>query len=140
MKFIANGFTTDLPDNWQDRSMITLVGPPRDGFAPNAVVMRQPVGPRVSIEDYAQEQGQAARAEIPGLEIIDERPARVNGCPAFQRLQRFSAQGRMLQQAQTFILGNGMIFVITCTATLEHFNDSIPTFRRFVDAFQISGG
>jgi hypothetical protein len=99
--------------------------------------MRQPVGPRVSIEDYAQEQGQAARAEIPGLEIIDERPARVNGCPAFQRLQRFPAQGRVLQQAQTFVLAKNMVFVITCTATLETFDSNIPTFRRLVDAFQV---
>ncbi len=137
MKFIANGFTTDLPDDWQDRSMITLVGPPRDGFAPNAVIMREPVGPRVSIEDYAREQREAALAEIPGLEIIDERPTRVNGCAAFQRLQRFSAQGRMLQQTQTFVLAKGLVFVITCTAALEHFDASIPAFRRLADAFSV---
>ena len=137
MKYIAHGFTTELPDAWQDRSMITLVGPPRNGFAPNAVIMREPVGPRVSIEDYAQAQREAALAEIPALEIIDERPTRVNRYAAFQRLQRLPAQGRMLQQAQTYILGDRIVFVITCTALLEDFDASIPSFRRLVDAFQM---
>ena len=137
MKFVANDFTTELPDMWQDRSMITLVGPPKNGFASNVVIMREDIPLNLSIEDYALQQRKAALAEIPGIEIIDERPTKINGSPAFQRLHRFIAQGRQLQQAQTFILGHEVVFAITCTATVENFNESISSFQQIVNSFQI---
>lgn len=137
MKFIANGFTTELPDAWQDRSMITLVGPPKNGFAPNVVIMREEIPLTLSIEEYAKRQRDAATAEIPGIEVIDERPTVVNGAPAFQRLHRFATQGRTLQQAQTYILGRGVVFAITCTATIDNFNESIPSFQQIVNMFQV---
>lgn len=138
MKFIANGFVTELPDGWQDHSMVTLVNAAdAGGFAPNIIVMRQAVAPETSIEDYAHEQRRITEAEIPDLEVLDERVAQVGGAPAFQRLQRFVAQGHALQQAQTYVLGDREIFVLTCTATLEKFDDQIPYFRRVVENFRL---
>lgn len=138
MKFVANGFVTELPQGWQDRSMITMVNlADTEGFAPNIIIMRQQISPQTSIEDYAHEQRLATAAEIPDLEVIDERAAVVGGAPAFQRLQRFVAQGQTLQQAQTFVLGDREVFVLTCTATLEKFNDNIAHFRRVVDNFRL---
>lgn len=138
MKFVANGFATEMPEGWQDRSMITMVGPVTvSGFAPNAVIMREQVSTRTSIKDYAAQQRLLTAREIPDLEVLDERPTTVNGAPAFQRLQRFTSQGRRLQQAQTYVLGDAVVFVITCTATLEQFNESIPAFRHIVDHFQL---
>ena len=138
MKFVAHGWTTEMPAGWQDRSMVTLVRPSPDGrsFAPNVVVLRQAVAPRTSIEDFARAQRAAAVAEIPDLQILDERPATVGGAPAYQRLQRFTAQGQQLQQAQTYILRDATVFVVTCTATLAQFNDQIADFRRIVDGFR----
>ena len=144
MRLIANGFVTDLPEGWEDRSMITLVGAAgatgatgATGFAPNVVIMRQRVAPQTNIEAYAREQRAATEAEIDDLEVIDERAATVGGAPAFQRLQRFSAQGRRLQQAQTYVLGDRVVFILTCTAALEQFNDHIAHFRRVVDNFRL---
>lgn len=138
MRLIANGFVTELPEGWEDRSMITLVGGAGTaGFAPNVVIMRQGAAPQTSIEAYAREQRAATEAEIDDLEIVDERAATVGGAPAFQRLQRFSAQGRRLQQAQTYVLGDRVVFILTCTATLEQFNDHIAHFRRVVDTFRL---
>lgn len=138
MKLISNGFVTALPEGWEDRSMITLVGPAGGaGFAPNVVVMRQRVAPQTGVEDYARQQRAATEAEIPGLEVLDERAALVGGAPAFQRLQRFAAQGRLLQQAQTYVLGDGVVFVLTCTATLEQFDEQIPHFRSVVENFRL---
>lgn len=138
MKFIANGFVTELPDGWQDRSMLTLVNATdAGGFAPNIIVMRQSVAPETSIEDYVRQQRLITEAEIPDLEVLDERLAQVGGVPAFQRLQRFVAQGQTLQQAQTYVLGDREIFVLTCTATLEKFNDQIPYFRQVVENFRL---
>ena len=137
MRLLANGWAVELPALWQDRSMITLVRAAGGGaFAPNIVVVRQPVTPRTSIEEFAAEQREATRAEIPGLQILDERPTTLAGAPAYQRLQRFNAHGQQLQQAQTYVLREATVFVITCTATLGQFNEAAADFRRVVDSFR----
>jgi len=137
MRVIGNGFVTEVAAGWEDRSLITLVGPTSaTGFAANIVVMREQVGPRRSIEDYAGRQRRAMEAQIDGLEVLDERPTRINGAAAFQRLQRFSTQGQRVQQAQTFILADGIVFAVTCTASLDDFNKHLDCFRRAVDSFR----
>ncbi|MET0753974.1 MAG: DcrB-related protein, partial [Pyrinomonadaceae bacterium] len=89
-KFTANGWTAVLPDGWEDRSMITLVGETgASGFAANIVVTRQKIDSETSLEDYAAIQGDMMRNEVGNLQILDERAIEINGAPAFQRLQRF---------------------------------------------------
>ncbi|MBC7796469.1 MAG: DcrB-related protein [Pyrinomonadaceae bacterium] len=137
MEFNSNGWKTVLPEGWEDRSMITLVGATgNSGFASNIVVTRQRVEAKTSIEDYAQTQKEATMREIPNLQILDERPTTVNGAPAFQRLQRFQAEQFAIQQAQTFILFNQTVFIITGTATIEDFNAAVPAFRQFTASFE----
>jgi len=137
MRLVSNSFSTELPSGWEDRSMMTLLGP-RDatGFASNIVIVRERIGSRVSVEDYAARQRAAMEREIAAIEVLDERPARINGSPAYQRLQRFSAQGHRVQQAQTFILREGTVFVVTCTAALSDFDNHLDAFRKVVDEFR----
>lgn len=138
MKVTANGWTTELPPGWDDRSMITLVGPVgSSGFAVNIVVTREQVDPDTSVEDYAHEQRAAIQGEVEGYEILDERPTTVGGAPAYQRLQSFQIEGEQLQQVQTFVLGDRVMFVITGTATVADFDDNTPAFRRVVEAFSL---
>jgi hypothetical protein len=138
MKLIANGFVTDIPEGWEDRSMITLVGPGgADDFAPNVVVMRERIEAGADVADYARRQRAMTEREIPDLQVLDERLTTVGGAPAFQRLQRFDAGGRRLQQAQVYVLTGHTAFVLTCTATLEQFDEQIPHFRRVVDSFRL---
>lgn len=133
-KFIANGFSTVLPDGWADRSVLTLVAQDaKDGFASNVVVLRQEVSGATSVEDYAQEQIRAVAASVENFDLLDERPAAIQGKSAYQTLQRFAANGEIVQQAQTFILYNRTIFVFTCTALLREFDAAIPAFRAVMD-------
>jgi len=78
--------------------------------------------------------------EIQHVEILDERPTTVNGAPAFQRLQKFEAENFQVQQAQTFVLGAGSVFVITGTAALEDFNKITGAVREFTENFQLTNG
>jgi hypothetical protein len=137
-KFTANGWTADLPEGWEDRSMITLVGETdASGFASNIVVTRQKI--ETNLEDYAAVQAEMMRAEVGNLQILDERAIEINGAKAFQRLQRFAVgDTQIIQQVQTFFLAGDDIFAITGTATLEAFDRSIPAFKKFVETFQIN--
>ena len=130
-QIIANGWKADLPDGWEDRSMITLVGETdASGFAANIIVTRQKIDAPTSIREYAAGQAEMMRAEIENLQILDERAIELDGAEAFQRLQRFSVDGaQIIQQVQTFFLAGETIFAVTGTATLEAFDRSIPKRR-----------
>lgn len=139
-KFTANGWTADLPDGWEDRSMITLVGEiDASGFASNIVVTRQLIDSETSLADFASIQAEMMRNEVGNLQVLDERAIDIGGVPAFQRLQRFSVnENQIIQQVQTYFLHGKMIFAITGTATLEAFDRSIPAFKKFVETFKIT--
>ncbi|MBA4185164.1 MAG: DcrB-related protein [Acidobacteria bacterium] len=141
MKFTANKWKSVLPDGWVDRSMITLVGATgAAGIAANIVVTREEIDGQTSIEDYAETQKQLMTKEIERVEILDERATTVNKAPAFQRLQRFQIEDLYIQQAQTFILGSGSVFVITGTAAIEDFDKIINAVREFTENFQLTNG
>ena len=131
MKTIANGFAADLPDGWEDRTMMTLVGPTGPGgFAPNVVVTRERLPPGTRIEDYAQAQLKGASIELPGLQVLDEKATKLDGLPAIQRVQRFAAGARQIQQSQTFALGPDRAMVVTCSAQREDFERCPPAFEK----------
>lgn len=133
-KFVANQFSTVLPDGWADRSVISLVNlKTTSGFAANVVVLREEVAPHTNIEQYAQKQLAEVKAGLPDFQVIDERAATVKDLPAYQALSRFTSNGRMLQQAQTFVLKDAMIFAFTFTTAIEDFNTHIPALREIVD-------
>jgi len=138
MQLIANGFALETDSGWEDRSVISVMGPvSAKGFAANLVVVREKVSSLDSLEEYARRQAQAMSAQFPAIEILDERSIRINGMASFQRLQRFSSEGLNIQQAQTFLLAGGFIFTITGTAELEEFDQHIHAFRQAVETFRI---
>lgn len=119
--------------------MVTLVGPiSEDGFASNIVVTCEKLEDAATVEEYAQVQADLMREEIEGVELMDERSIEINGLPAFQRLQRFAIDDQFVQQVQTFILGNDVIYAITGSSSVEDFNASIPAFKKFVETFELT--
>ncbi len=139
MKLTNNGWNGELPEDWEDRSMITLTGPvDDDGFMANIVVTRDKIDANLSIEEYAQIQREAMDNEIPNVEVLDERATTLHGKPAFQRLQKFSIEDQSIQQVQTFVLGNATVFVITGTSSVETFNNSIQAFKAFTESFELT--
>jgi hypothetical protein len=138
MKLIANGFAFDTGSGWEDRSVISVMGPvSAKGFAANLVVVREKISSRESLEEYAGRQAQAMSTQFPGVEILDERSIRINGMAAFQRLHRFRSEGHSIQQAQTFLLADGFIYTLTGTAELEEFDQHIQAFRQAVETFRV---
>jgi hypothetical protein len=133
-KFVANGFATELPENWADRSVITLLSTiAPSGFATNVVVLREEIAAQTSIEEYAKEQIALSKQQVENFRLLDQRPVSIQGKPAYQTLQRFTANQREIQQAQTFILIHQTILAFTFTALLNEFDSSIPAFREIMD-------
>lgn len=138
MKTIGQGFALTLPAGWADRTMTTLVGPTgRSGFATNIIITQEPVAQGLTSADYARSQLQIARAQMPFLEIVDERSLPLNGAMAFQRLQRFYAEGHHVQQAQTYIVSGLRAFVITYSAAMAEFDSGLPALRQVTETFHL---
>lgn len=138
MPFFTNDFQLDLPDGWQDGSLITLLGPTSaNGFAANVVFTREVVKAETGVEEFAAAQLNASNDLIVNLEILDERTLPLGGLPAFQRLRRFELEGRKLQQLQTFVRYLSQVFAITCTAEAAEFETHAAAFREIVNSFQL---
>ena len=136
MRTIANGFATDLPAGWEDRSMTTLVGPRgKGGFAPNVVVTRERLS-GARLEEYARTQLEGASAQLPGLQVIGEKRGELGGLASIRRLQRFTTGGKQIQQSQTFALGPDRAVVVTCSAQLEEFDECLPAFEEVLASFR----
>ena len=139
MKLTANDFTTAFPDQWEDRTMVTLVAPFSLGnFAANCVITKTPVLAEETLEGFVQEQTDAMRQSLPGFQVLDYRVNTLNGLPSCQQLQRFETENAVLQQVQTYILARENVYVITGTAEVKNFNEHIAAFRQVVENFQIT--
>lgn len=138
MKFQGGNFALDVPDDWQDRSIISFVATvaPTE-FAPNTVITREPIDADASVEDYANRQFAVTQAEVEGLKIVEQNNTTVGGKPAVQINQKIAAHGLNLQQLQTFILGDEEIFIVTCTATAASFEQHLPRFQKIVESFRL---
>lgn len=138
MKFTANDFTTELPDQWEDRTMITLLAPFAPGeFASNIVITKHFPEAGATLEDFAFEQLQMLETSLPGFELLDRRFTKTNNFESYQQLHRFQSENGILQQVQTFLMTDQTIFVITGTAQIERFDAYIAAFRQVVENFQV---
>ena len=139
MRYQANHFTLETPDDWRDRSIITFVAPSSPNeFAPNVVITREAFDAEMSIEDYAHRQFAIAQKEVAGLKVLKQKNITLSGNRAIEIIQKLSAHGLNLQQLQTFVILKTEICIITCTATVGNFSTYLPRFRKILDSFRIS--
>ncbi len=137
----ANGFTSSLLEQWEDRSTITLVGNlSEDGFASNLVVTRQRLKAGTSAADFAQSQLKQLASQVQRPNVESQRTFKNNhGHDVFQQIHEFSVETRSVKQVQAFLsntsLNHATVFVITGTAALSTFAQSLPQFRHFIEHF-----
>lgn len=138
MHYKASNFSLDVPDDWQDRSIISFVATVAPSeFAPNVVITKEAVDEETSVEDYAHRQFAVTQAEVAGLTIIDQQNITIEGNPAIQIVQKISAHGLNLQQLQTFVLAGDEIIILTCTATAAGFEQHSARFQQIAQSLRL---
>lgn len=139
MRYQTGNFSLEVPDDWQDRSIISFtasVSP--NEFAPNVVITREAIDVRMSVEEYANQQFDLTQAEVQGLKIVERNNTSVGGLPAVQIVQKIAAHGLNLQQLQTFILTDDVIIIVTCTSTEASFSRNLPGFNKIVESCKLA--
>ncbi|HEY0429759.1 MAG TPA: DcrB-related protein [Pyrinomonadaceae bacterium] len=138
MRYQTGNFSLEVPDDWQDRSIISFtasVAP--NEFAANVVITREAIDARMSVEEYANRQFDLTQAEVQGLKIIERNNTNIGNLPAVQIIQKIAAHGLNLQQLQTFILDDEIIIIVTCTATAASFSQLLPKFNKIVESCRL---
>ncbi|MGI8786265.1 MAG: DcrB-related protein [Pyrinomonadaceae bacterium] len=140
MQFQGSDYTLEVPDDWQDRSIISFVATVAPSeFAPNVVITKETVDAEMSVEDYANRQFSVTQAEVQGLTVVEQQNITINGRPVVQIVQKISAHGLNLQQLQTFVLANEEIYIVTCTATAASFQQHLPRFKKIAQSLRLNG-
>ena len=139
--YTGHGFRSQLPPGWVDRSTITLLGPTaEDGFGANIVVTRQPLPLGTSPTDFGEAQVAGLEREVEEVRVQDQRSASFRGRALFQRLHLLRVGDRWVQQVQTYlVVERGAAaegFVITGSASPTAFDEVMPMFKQFVEAFE----
>jgi hypothetical protein len=138
MKLKHNEFSTEIPESWEDRTMITIIAPFDAGqFASNVVITRHFIQAHESLEDFALQQTQMMRESLPNFELLDSRTDTLNDRPSYRQLHRFQTENGYLQQVQTFVLANRSVYAITGTSTVTDFDSYVAAFREIVENFEV---
>ena len=96
----------DVPEEWSDQSVLTLV---RDQTKPptplrqNFVITRAPFDGSYTLDDLANAHLSALRAQVPGINVVGEERIDIDGLPAIAREVRFpTPQHGTAQQIHVF--------------------------------------
>ncbi len=95
----------DVPDDWQDRSIIAFAGSPAPGqtFAPNIVVTHDRLEKRETINAYADRQLVQLAQRLPGFKLVSRGEVTVGGLPALELRFNWRGENGDLDQHQVFV-------------------------------------
>lgn len=131
-KFIHNEITLGWPEGWLDTSILLLNGPPINGFSPNITVTRERIEHKMNSQEYAAIQLNALKESLgeDGYRVLEEKKAEYRGMKAYQRVHTFqiSDAGVAVKQLQVYFVNESEALTITCTDSVEHFEQSQKLF------------
>ena len=132
-------FSLDVPDEWQDRSMITWVAPPSAGYKvlPNLLCSRGEIHDTEDLDKFVNRQLKELMGKVKNFELISRQNTLFGGVPAVELSFRMRPQGVMLQQRQIFFrtdLNSRTAHTVVLTAAQEDFAKLAPTFDRILNS------
>jgi len=107
--------TIPQPAGWQDRTVLTLVGPMVEGAQPNVVVTRERLCDNMGLGGFSSGWVQKLADQVPALESQPVEHIEISGAAGHLRLLEWEAAGLRLRQlvGLTTIAGDG--YAIVCT-------------------------
>ncbi len=124
-----NRVILDLPDGWEDNTLITLLGPARAPLElkshktteaperPSLVLKRLPVDSEaVSLDEFAAAQEEVMKSLAPDLVVLARETLEIGAFTAVVREFAFSAPPRALRQWQAYLYAAGAFYVLCGTA------------------------
>ena len=124
-------------DGWDDRTMLTMVGPNTEGAQPNVVVTREALCDNLGLGGFSTGWVQKLADQVPVRETRDVEHIEIAGSPAHLRLVEWEAAGLRLRQLVGLTTIDGDGYAIVCTVPSVQFDELEPQLRAVIEGTQI---
>ena len=127
-------------DGWDDRTMLTMVGPNTEGAQPNVVVTREALCDHLGLGAFSSGWVQKLADQVPVRETRDVEHIEISGAPAHLRLLEWEAAGLRLRQLVGLTTIGDEGFAIVCTVPSAQFDELEPELRAVIAGTSIDAG
>lgn len=136
----ADSFSVDIPEDWTDRTVFTLVGPVTDGVTHNITVIRQSDLETDSLEAFADLQIQSLESELKGCRLLLREPVRLASDEEAYRaiFVWWPTEEKRLYQEQIYVLHEGTGFTLTASFSKKSRKTIGPLIERAMLTFRPS--
>jgi hypothetical protein len=119
--YSAGAVTIPAIPGWEDRTVLTMVGPSADGAQPNVVVTRETLCDHMGLGAFSSGWVQKLADQVPVREAGDVEHIEISGSPAHLRILEWEAAGLRLRQmvGLTTIGDDG--YAVVCTVPSAQF-------------------
>ena len=125
---------------WEDRTVLTLVGPAMGGAQPNVVVTREALCANMGLGGFSSGWVQKLADQVPVREAKGIEHIEIAGSPAHLRVVEWEAAGLRLRQMVGLTTIDGDGYAIVCTVPSSVYDDLEDQLRAVIEGTQIDAG
>jgi hypothetical protein len=135
--YLANCFTINMLEDWQDKTIYTLTGPVTDGIQHNVIINVDPEVPFESLIDYAEWQIRTLEEELKSCTLLKKGEIKLdNGTDAYEAIfSWFPLDDMRIYQHQIFILVDKTAYKLTASFTKKTRQTLGPQVMRMMLSF-----
>ena len=124
-------------EGWQDRTVITMVGPNTEGAQPNVVVTREALCDNLGLGGFSSGWVQKLADQVPVRETRNVEHIEISGAPAHLRGVEWEAAGLRLRQLVGLTTIDGDGYAVICTVPSVQYDELEPTLRAVIEGTRI---
>ena len=133
---MTNRFNMELPDDWEDRSVYTYMGPDDSGVQH---IMTLVVDPEVDIEldEFARDRIDAVTETIQGIEILKDEPKNLeNGNPVHEFVYRWiPTDGKVIYQKTIYMILEDKGYTFSCNFSKKTIKTLALQMEQIINSF-----
>jgi len=133
----AGAVSIPLPEGWEDRTVVTIVGPMSEGAQPNVVVTRETLCNSMGLGGFSTGWVQKLADQVPVVEARPVEHIEIAGHPGHLRCVEWEAAGLRLRQLVGLTTVGLDAYAIVCTVHSSDFDELEPTLRALIEGVEI---
>jgi hypothetical protein len=138
-RFENKEFAFEVPEGWEDRSIISFEAPrpPGSAVGPNVTLSHVALPPGQTLATFASQQVANLAGSLPKFEFVEQRPATVAGQPAVQLLYHWKhPEGGLTQRITLFSKGE-KTYTFTMTALRGDMDRQAEIFEKILASLTV---
>jgi len=134
-----NRIQIDLPEGWQDGSVLQLTEPTAGNTIPATITLRRtPLEAGVDAPTLARTYEASLPAALPGCEILQSEVIEVDGRAVHRIEFRWPMGGSLFRRVQATLVNGRQSLVLVCTGADAGFTTYEPLFQRAISSLRVS--